>query len=168
MDIHTFLQNEMRKLHDTETQLLDGLSFLAGKARNEDLRTALLEHRSETVEHVRRIEQICASIQCPASGGVDTVTRALIAETQTLLQNAPMSSITDACIIAAAQKAEHLEIASYGTALALADEMDHDIAKDLLEKTLEEEKKADKRLSKIASHGINEEAVELSGQASMR
>ncbi|HWA84408.1 MAG TPA: DUF892 family protein, partial [Fimbriimonadaceae bacterium] len=83
------------------------------------------------------------------------------------LQDAMPSPVTDAMIIGAAQVAEHFEMACYGTVAAIADAMDRDYAKDLLGKTLDEEKDADKRLTKIATHRINENAVRLSSRATV-
>lgn len=167
MDIHNVMMTEIQGLHDTETQLVQALGFLAQKAQNEDLRQALTDHQQETMEHARRIEKICDHMGWQPVGKTSAVTRALIDETSQMLQNATPSPVTDACIIGAAQKAEHLEMASYGTAAALADVMDHSMAKDLLGKTLDEEKDADKRLTKIAMHKINENAVRLSSRATI-
>lgn len=167
MDIHSVMMKEIQKLYDTETQLLQALTFLAQNAQSEDLRTALMDHREETQEHIRRLEEICAEMNWPCMGEQSMVTRALVQEAEQMFTGVTPSAVTDACIIGAAQKAEHLEMASYGTAAALADAMDHDNAKHLLGKTLDEEKDADKKLSKLAEHGINEAAVQQTGRASM-
>ncbi|HTQ10793.1 MAG TPA: DUF892 family protein, partial [Fimbriimonadaceae bacterium] len=92
MDIHNFLQKEVQKLHDTENQLAEGLSFLANHAQNNDLRSALLEHREETIEHARRLEQVCQMMGCSPTGETDSVTRALVADAQKMFENAPMSA----------------------------------------------------------------------------
>src|ERR1044071_1876260 len=65
----------------------------------------------------------------------------------------------DACLIAGGQRAEHYEMAAYGTLIAWAKSMGHDEAAGLLEETLEEEKAADEKLTSIAEGGINEEAA---------
>ena len=66
----------------------------------------------------------------------------------------------DACLIAAAQRSEHYEMAAYGTLIAWAKAMGHNEAAELLEQTLEEEKAADEKLTSIAESGINKDAAE--------
>jgi ferritin-like metal-binding protein YciE len=68
------------------------------------------------------------------------------------------SSALDAALIAAAQKVEHYEIASYGTVVAWARQMGHDEGVELLQKTLEEEKAADDKLTQIAESSVNQKA----------
>ena len=65
----------------------------------------------------------------------------------------------DACLIAAGQRAEHYEMAAYGTLVAWAQALGHAEAADLLQQTLDEEKAADEKLSGLAEGGINEEAA---------
>jgi hypothetical protein len=65
----------------------------------------------------------------------------------------------DACLIAAGQRAEHYEMAAYGTLIAWARAMGHDEAVGLLEEILEEEKAADEKLTSIAEGGINDDAA---------
>jgi ferritin-like metal-binding protein YciE len=72
----------------------------------------------------------------------------------------------DACLIAAGQRAEHYEMAAYGTLVAWARAMGHSEAADLLQETLDEEKAADEKLSSLAEGGINEEAAETAHPAS--
>jgi len=66
----------------------------------------------------------------------------------------------DACLIAAGQRAEHYEMAAYGTLVAWARSMGHDEAADLLQETLDEEKAADEKLSSLAEGGINQSAAD--------
>lgn len=168
MDIHGYFQIEIQKLYDTESQLIEGLTFMATRVQDEDLRDTLNAHKKETIEHARRLEHICQHLGCSPMGEQNMVVRTLIDEARQMFSNAPISAITDACIIGTAQKAEHLEMASYGTALALAGQMEHEHLTDMLRKTLDEEKEADKKLTKLAEHGINKQAVELSGPMTLR
>ena len=66
----------------------------------------------------------------------------------------------DACLIAAGQRAEHYEIAAYGTLIAWAQAMGHTEAAKLLQQTLKEEEVADKKLSSLAESGINQSAAD--------
>jgi ferritin-like metal-binding protein YciE len=167
MTIHDVMMIEVQKLYDTENQLIQGLTFLSSRAEDGDLREALDDHLQETRNHVTRLDEICRQMGWQATGSQSMTARTLVQEAQQMLESMPAGPVTDACIIAAAQKAEHLEMAGYGTAAALADEMDHDNAKDLLGQTLDEEKAADKRLTKIAERGINKSAVEAQNRARM-
>ena len=65
----------------------------------------------------------------------------------------------DACLIASGQRAEHYEMAAYGTLVAWAKAMGHTEAADLLQQILDEEKAADEKLSELAEGGINQEAA---------
>ena len=65
----------------------------------------------------------------------------------------------DACLIASGQRAEHYEMAAYGTLVAWARAMGHTDAADLLQETLDEEKAADEKLSALAEGGINQGAA---------
>jgi ferritin-like metal-binding protein YciE len=78
----------------------------------------------------------------------------LIAEGEEVIAEAGDPVAKDAALIAAAQRIEHYEIAAYGTARTLADELDFDGAADLLDQTLDEEANADKLLTKIATGGM--------------
>ena len=78
----------------------------------------------------------------------------LIREGEQVLTAQGDPTVRDAALIAAAQRVEHYEIAGYGTARTLADELDYDDAKDLLDQTLDEESNADKLLTKIATGGM--------------
>ena len=89
--------------------------------------------------------------------------RGLIKEGDEIIAGNGDPVVKDAALISAAQRVEHYEIPGYGTARTLADELDLDGAKDLLDQTLDEESNADKLLTKIATGGmlkagINEEA----------
>lgn len=170
MNMQDMMKTELGRLCDMEEQLAQGLQFLSTKASDEDLREALEDHRETTLEQVRRIRQISDHMGWPPPQEQCQITRALVKEARETFQNAQPSPVCDAFIIAAAQKAEHLEIASYGTAATFADLMDDDFAKDLLGQNLDEEKDANKKLTKLAEGGINEKAVESSpaNRASVR
>jgi ferritin-like metal-binding protein YciE len=64
----------------------------------------------------------------------------------------------DAGLIGAAQKVEHYEIASYGTARTFAQQLGKQEAAQLLQQTLNEESAANEKLTALAVGGINQEA----------
>jgi ferritin-like metal-binding protein YciE len=155
--------HELQDLYSAETQLLDALPKMAQAASHDELRTAFKQHLSETQEHVRRLEEIFGQTGIDAGADRCEGMAGLIAEGEKVISAEGDPSAKDAAIISAAQRVEHYEIAAYGTASTLADQLDIGSAKDLLEQTLDEEGHADKLLTKIATGGmlkagINEQA----------
>jgi len=154
------MQDELKDLYDAEKQLTKALPKLAKKASNEELRGALQQHLQETEGHVERLEQIFEQLGMPVRGKKCEGMKHLIDEGNTMIGDAEEEGMRDAVMIAAAQKAEHYEIASYGTLRTWANVLGkHDIAA-LLEETLEEEKEADRKLTAIAESFVNQEAAE--------
>lgn len=159
LELHESMKHEIQKLYQVETTLADGLKMLSKMAQSPDLKQALETHRSETVVHAQRIQQICDKMGWNPVGMPSPTIKAMAMETLVSLNGAEPSPLTDALIIASAQKSEHFEIASYGTARTLARQMGDEEAANLLGQTLEEEKKADEKLTQIAESGINQQAV---------
>jgi ferritin-like metal-binding protein YciE len=155
-------EHELADLYDAETQLVEALPKMAQAASNEELRGAFEHHLNETRDHVRRLEEIRAQIGSSITEQCDGM-RGLIKEGEEIVTAEGDPTVKDAALISAAQRVEHYEIAAYGTARTLADELDVNDAKDLLDQTLDDESSADKLLTKIATGGmlkagINEQA----------
>jgi ferritin-like metal-binding protein YciE len=156
--------HELQDLYDAEKQLVEALPKMAQSASNDDLRRAFEQHLGETHDHVRRLEEIFGQVGVSASGETCEAMRGLIQEGQKTMSAPGDPSAKDAALIAGAQRVEHYEIAGYGTARTLADQLGFDEAEDLLDQTLDEEANADKLLTKIATGGmlktgINKEAA---------
>jgi ferritin-like metal-binding protein YciE len=157
------LIHELQDLYDAETQLVQALPKMAQAASNQELRDAFEHHLSETQDHVRRLDDIFGQLGISGSGETCEGMQGLIKEGEKTISTQGDPTAKDAALIAAAQRVEHYEIAAYGTARTLADELDLDDAQDLLDQTLDEEASADKLLTKIATGGmlkagINEQA----------
>jgi ferritin-like metal-binding protein YciE len=157
------LMEQLADLHSAETQLVAALPRVAGAASTQELRTALQEHLEETRGHVRRLEeafsQLGTSIPDEHCKGME----GLLKEGEQIMSADGDPAAKDAALIAAAQRVEHYEIAGYGTARTLADQLGHDEIKRLMNETLDEESAADETLTKIAtggrfSSGVNEAA----------
>ena len=153
LTLQDLFEHEIADLYSAETQLVEALPKLAQAASNEELRRAFEHHLEETREHVRRLEDIRGRIGATMSEQCDGM-RGLIEEGQEVITASGDVNVKDAALISAAQRVEHYEIAAYGTARTLADELDLDDAKDLLDQTLDEESNADKLLTKIATGGL--------------
>ena len=145
----------LQDVYFTEKQLLKALPKLAKKSTNEKLREAFTTHRDETEGQVERLEKVFDAIgkTCDAILGI-------VAEGQEIMDEVEDEALRDAGILAAAQAAEHYEIARYGTLRAWAELLGQEEAVELLSETLAEEKHADELLTSIAEGGVNESATE--------
>jgi ferritin-like metal-binding protein YciE len=151
------------ELHDlmyAEKQILEELPAMAGRATSAKLRRALDEHHAETKVHIDRLCLLVEQLNDHARGIPSGAVAALIEDGRRRLGDAERGEILDAALIAAAQRIEHYEIASYGTARSYAESLgDYDAAR-ILQQTLDEEGHTDHALTKLAEHGINQAASE--------
>lgn len=157
--LHDMFIDELRDAFDAEKQLTKALPKLARASKSQELRSAFEEHLKETEGHVSRLEQVFASLEEKPRGKHCDGIAGIIEEGKNLLEEDIDESAIDACLIAAGQRAEHYEIAAYGSLIAWAKAMEHTDAAELLEETLEEEKAADEKLTALAEGGINEQAA---------
>ena len=157
--LHEAFVDELRDTYDAEKQLTKALPKMAKAANSPELREAIESHLEETRHQVERLEQVFESIEEKARGKHCDGIAGIIQEAQAMMQEDFDEPTADACLIAAAQRAEHYEMAAYGTLVAWARAMGHDDAADLLQETLDEEKAADEKLNSLAEGGINEEAA---------
>ena len=162
--LNDVLIHELKDLHSAETQLLDALPKMAQAASNDELRQAFEHHLDETRDHVSRLQDIFGQIGTSPSGEMCKGMQGLIKEGEETISAGGDSAAKDAALIAAAQRVEHYEIAAYGTARTLADELGIDDAKELLDQTLDEESSADKLLTKIATGGLLKSGINQQAQ----
>lgn len=153
------LIDQLKDLYSAENQLLKVLPKIEKKAKSQKLKSALHAHFLETEEQVERLDKIGAILQAKLTGKTCKAMQGLIEEGKEVLEEeSENEALLDALLIAAAQRVEHYEIAAYGTASAMALELGrHEVVK-LLEKTLDEEKKADKKLSAISEEEVLSQA----------
>jgi ferritin-like metal-binding protein YciE len=151
--LNDLFEHEVSDLYSAEQQLVNALPKMAQAATNPELRQAFEHHLDETRDHVRRLEEIRSVIRSTTSETCKGM-QGLIAEGQEIISAGGDATVRDAALIGAAQRVEHYEIAAYGTARTLADELDLDDLRDLLDQTLDEESNADKLLAKIATGGL--------------
>jgi ferritin-like metal-binding protein YciE len=162
--LNELLQDELKDIYDAEKQLTKALPKLAKKATAEELKDAFEEHLRQTEEHIERLDQAFEHLGIPARGKKCKGMKNLIAEGEDMIGDADEDAVRDAVMIAAAQKVEHYEIASYGTARTWAAMLGHDDVASLLEQTLEEEKETDQKLTELAEAFINQAAAEEGGE----
>jgi len=157
--LNDVLQHQLDDLMSAEQQLVKALPKMAQAASHDELRSAFDQHLEETRGHVMRLETIFAGLGAEPSGERCKAMEGLIAEGEEVIATTGDPAAKDAALIAAAQRVEHYEIAAYGTAKTLAGELDNGDAQDLLDQTLDEEAKADKLLTKIATGGMLRQGV---------
>jgi ferritin-like metal-binding protein YciE len=167
MTLDGLLADELKDLYSAENQLMKALPKLAAAADSDDLRRAFEEHLIQTRRHAERIEQICEQLNIKPKGKKCMGMEGLVEEGKEMLEMDIAADVLDAGIIGAAQRVEHYEIAAYGTARAHARQLGFVNVADLLNQTLEEEKKADQRLTELAENRVNVEAAMGEGTAVM-
>jgi ferritin-like metal-binding protein YciE len=158
--LHAHLVEELTDLRDAETQLTQALPKLAESATSRELRTAFQKHLKETRTHLTRINQALRALGETPSSETCEAMKGLLKEGEKHMKKAPPGALRDAVLITGAQKVEHYEMASYGTARTYAQVLGEQEVARLLEQTIEEEKAADRTLSAIAEGSVNEEAAE--------
>jgi len=162
MKLNTLKQlyiEELRDLHSAENQLLKALPKMAKGASSEELKLAFENHLDQTKVHVERLEEIFERLNETPKGKTCQAMKGLVEEGSEILGEDGEESVLDAGIIAAAQKVEHYEIASYGTVRTFAQLLGEDEAAELLQETLDEEGEADKLLTQLAQEIVNPEAL---------
>ena len=157
---HGAFIDELRDTYDAEKQLTKALPKLAKAATNAKLRAAFETHLQETQGQVARLELVFESLDEKVRGKHCDGIAGIIEEGKSIMEEDFDETTMDACLIAAGQRAEHYEMAAYGTLVAWAQAMGHSEAAKLLQQTLEEEKAADKKLSALAEGGINQRAAD--------
>jgi ferritin-like metal-binding protein YciE len=153
------LVDEVRDLYNAEKQLTKALPKLAKAACSDELRAAIEGHLQETQGQVTRLERVFELLDEKPRGKHCAGIAGIIEEGAETLQNGAEGAVMDAQIIAAGQRAEHYEIAAYGTAIAWAEALELTEVAETLTETLDEEKAADETLSALATAGINEAAT---------
>jgi ferritin-like metal-binding protein YciE len=155
--LQELLLDEVKDLYDAEKQLVKALPKMARAATNADLKQGFTSHLVETQNHVARLEQVFERLGVSAKGKTCKAMKGLVEEGSEAIDLDAPDAIRDACLIGAAQRVEHYEIAAYGTVRALAETVGETEVVDLLQETLGEEKHTDEILTSLAQT-VNEEA----------
>jgi len=150
---------ELKDLYNAEHQLLKALPKMAKAATSTELKRAFQSHLKETEGQVDRLEQVFESLDMSPKGKKCKAMEGLVEEGAEWMEEDADPDVMDAGLIAAAQRVEHYEMAGYGCVRTYAQLLGETKAASLLQKTLDEEGAADKKLTKIAEQ-INVEAME--------
>jgi len=146
------LTEELKDMLHAEKQLVRALPKMAKAANDEELRSAFQEHLEQTKEHVERLNRIFEMLEAKPKAKACKGMMGLVAEGQEVIEEGKeMDDATaDLALIGAAQRVEHYEIAAYGTARTIAEQMNRDDIVKILNQTLKEEEKADEKLTQVA------------------
>ena len=150
---------ELQELVSVEGQLADALLRMAGAASRPVLKRVLVHHRAETETQRERLVTILKKHGANPTAHTDQAMQALVTETKKMLTILTEDDLRDAGLIASAQKLEHYEIAAYGTAAALAGQLDLRDEQKMLHLSLEEEKRVDALLTQLAKREVNPSAL---------
>jgi ferritin-like metal-binding protein YciE len=151
--------NELKDIYNGEKQLVAALPRMAKAAQSSQLRDAITNHLRETEGQVQRLETIFKGLGKRPQGKRCKGMEGLVEEGKEIMEEEGAEAVRDAGLIAAAQKVEHYEIATYGCLITYAELLDDQNAVKLLKQTLAEEEAADKKLTQLGEGGINEAAV---------
>lgn len=150
---------QLKDLYSAETQLIEALPKMRDAASHPELRSAFDEHLAVTRRQKERLDQLFRTLDDSPEGETCQAMKGLVKEGQEVIDAEADPAIRDAGLIAAAQRAEHYEIAGYGTVCAFAERLGRTEDARLLQQTLDEEKEADSMLSRIAEQVVNPDAL---------
>jgi ferritin-like metal-binding protein YciE len=157
--LRDLLIEELRDLYNAETQLVEALPKMAEAATSHELKSAFQHHLAETRGHVSRLENIFQQVGEEFSGETCEAMKGLVKEGENLIKADGDADVRDAGLIGAAQRVEHYEMAGYGTARSLARRLGDSEVAGILQETLNEEAKANEKLTSIAESRINVSAA---------
>jgi ferritin-like metal-binding protein YciE len=148
----------LKDIYAAEKQMFRAIGKIGRKTRSDELRQALQKHSDETEGQVERLEQVFDMLGRPPRGKACEAIEGLINEARGIMEKFNGTDALDAGLLSAAQAIEHYEIARYGTLTTWARQLGMRNAAKLLDETLQEEKKTDATLTKIAEERVNRRA----------
>jgi ferritin-like metal-binding protein YciE len=153
--LRDLLIDEVADIYDAEHQIIEALPKMKKAAYSDKLKQSFQEHLDVTRQQVTRLEQVFELLDEKPHRKTCKAMKGLIKEGEDMIEEDADRDVKDAGLIASAQRVEHYEIAAYGTAMAYAKQLGLDQAIKLMSQTLEEEKKTDTNLTKLAESTIN-------------
>lgn len=157
-DLQDLFEDGLKDIYWAEKALKKELPKMEKNASSKELKNAIASHLTETEEQIKRLESVFKSLGKKAQAEKCDAMAGLLDEGKGIIEETEIGAVRDAGIIAAAQKVEHYEIATYGTLAAFAKVLGHKEALKLLLETLKEEKKCDKTLTGLADTNLNSKA----------
>jgi ferritin-like metal-binding protein YciE len=165
--LEDYFTDALKDIYWAEKALIKALPRMGKAATTPALKKAFQQHLEVTKKQVSRLEKVFQQMGKKAQGKKCEAMQGLIEESESIISETKDDTFTrDAALIISAQKVEHYEIASYGGLVQLAKTMNKKGIAKSLEVTLNEEKKTDLLLTKIAERNINVEASEEESEKS--
>jgi ferritin-like metal-binding protein YciE len=158
------LVHELQDIYNAEAQILKALPKMIKAASHPELQSAFEEHLEQTEGQVERLDQVFKLLGVPAKGKKCEGMAGLLEEGKKVMEEDAEPDVMDAALIAAAQKVEHYEIASYGCVCTYAEMLGYDQVHDLLGQNLEEEELTDEKLTALAESVINLDAEDVESE----
>ena len=159
-NLDDLFKHQLKDLYSAETQMIQAIPNLRDEATSQQLHDAFSDHLDDSEEHKTRLTDIAKTLDFDLTGETCEAMKGLIKEAKSFIDEDAAPEVRDAGLIADAQRIEHYEISAYGTALQYAKALNHTVAIEKLQQTLDEEKDADQHLSFLAEDLINPQAKE--------
>ncbi|WP_121666551.1 YciE/YciF ferroxidase family protein [Mesonia aquimarina] len=156
--LRALFEHQLKDLYSAEDQLLKILPIMAESTNDKNLENTFRDHLEETKDHKKRLIIISKHLHFQLGGKTCKAMQGLIKETKSFLEEQTSENVKNAGLIAEAQRIEHYEIAGYWAVCSYAEELGLDSQAEILKQTLEEEKRTDENLKKIAQNRINNKA----------
>jgi ferritin-like metal-binding protein YciE len=157
--LEDLFEHQLKDLYSAENQLIKALPKMQKAASDSKLKKAFEDHLEETKNHKVRLEEVCEELDIKPTGENCKAMKGLLEEAQGMIDEKADKEVKDAGLIAEAQRVEHYEISGYGTVVRYAKELGHTKIAAKLQKTLDEEHKADATLNDMAEKRLNVKAI---------
>jgi ferritin-like metal-binding protein YciE len=157
-ELKDLFEDSLKDIYWAEKALVKVLPTMMKNATDEKLKSAIENHIGETETQIERLEECFKAIGKKAQAKKCDAMQGLLDEGKSIMEETEPGTVRDAGIIAAAQKVEHYEIATYGTLAAFAKVLEEEECLKYLLETLNEEKKCDELLTKVADTNLNSKA----------
>ncbi|MGD9923007.1 MAG: ferritin-like domain-containing protein [Pseudorhodoplanes sp.] len=157
--LEDLFHDTLKDIYFAEKKILTALPKMAKAAHSDQLKAAFEKHHAETEGQVERLEQVFELIDKPARGKTCPAILGLVEEGQEVMKDFKASDAHDAGLLSGAQAVEHYEISRYGTLIAWAEQLGMTDAAKLLKQNLDEEKKTDAALTRLAESSLNQIAA---------
>lgn len=149
----------LQDIYYAEHQIIKALPTMIEKASNPKLKQGFTQHLEETREQVNRLDQVFKTLGVPAKGVTCQAIEGILTEAKEVMSEISDKTVLDIGMAASAQAVEHYEMSRYGTLIALAQKLGHQDCVALLQKTLAEEKEADRKLTDVSETVVSKQAA---------
>jgi ferritin-like metal-binding protein YciE len=156
--LENLFEAQLHDIYFAENKLVKALPKMAKKATDKKLEAAFLKHERETKDQIAKLERVMNNLGIKVKGVKCEAILGIIKEADEMIKESKDPEVRDAALIAAGQKAEHYEIATYGSLCTFAQKLGHPAEAKILHSILEQETRTDEALTELAESGINERA----------